>query len=280
MEQGKVRMPAGRVRPRAAVAVGLAGLLVAMGVLSGCDSEAATPDASSPAPSVASASPSPSASSSSPSPSASPSVAIPAAARVKSDKGAEAFVRYFFDQVNVAWTTPDPERSRRTASRAASLVRQPGSQRRRAARRRRHKYAATPVTVTAHEVAGRSTDGQQYVEADLLQNRVDVVDASGRVVSSDRQEGHLQRTVAVIWRGGRWFDLRRVPSACSCGSLCALCGCRAESAAADVGAEAPLKDGSKVLLTKADLRRLWARSAWRRPPEGPKVEFATHCVLR
>ena len=104
MEQRTIRMPAGRLRSRAAV-VGLAGLLVASGVLSGCDSEAATPGASSPAASVSSASPSPSASSPSPSASASPSVAIPAAARVKSDKGAEAFVRYFFDQVNAAWTS-------------------------------------------------------------------------------------------------------------------------------------------------------------------------------
>ncbi|MCH8613297.1 DUF6318 family protein [Arsenicicoccus dermatophilus] len=31
---------------------------------------------------------------------------IPAAARAHTPEGAEAFVRYFIDQVNVAWTTP------------------------------------------------------------------------------------------------------------------------------------------------------------------------------
>ena len=44
----------------------------------------------------------------SPSPSVSASVEVPAAAREKTEKGAEAFVRFFFEQVNQAWTDPDP----------------------------------------------------------------------------------------------------------------------------------------------------------------------------
>ena len=46
--------------------------------------------------------------------------------------------------------------------------------------------------------------GQQFVEANLLQNRVDVVDTSGKVVSTD-QRAMLLRTVAVIWEDDRWF---------------------------------------------------------------------------
>ncbi len=100
MERRTIGMPSGRVRRPAAVT--LVGLAVVVGVLAGCQSEETPPATTSPSASVTSASPS--ASASSPSPSASASVDIPAAARVKSDKGAEAFVRYFFDQVNTAWT--------------------------------------------------------------------------------------------------------------------------------------------------------------------------------
>jgi hypothetical protein len=42
------------------------------------------------------------------------------------------------------------------------------------------------------------------VAVDLLQNRVDIVDAAGRVVSTDKKDTFL-RTVAVIWKGGRWL---------------------------------------------------------------------------
>ncbi len=57
---------------------------------------------------------------SSPSPSASASVDIPAAAREKSDKGAEAFVRYFFDQVNSRLDHPEPDLIEATATEKCS----------------------------------------------------------------------------------------------------------------------------------------------------------------
>ena len=102
-------MPTGRVGWLGGVrpgAVWLVVLVAGVTVLSGCQSDATPPATPSPSVTVSSASPSPSVSS--PSPSASPSVEIPAAARVKSEKGAEAFVRYFFDQVNAAWTDSEP----------------------------------------------------------------------------------------------------------------------------------------------------------------------------
>ena len=70
-------------------------LLVA-GTLGACESE--EPPMASPSPTASTtASPSPSAM---PTPSASASSDIPAAAREKSEKGAEAFVRYFIEQVS------------------------------------------------------------------------------------------------------------------------------------------------------------------------------------
>ena len=95
-------------RPPLAAAVALVGVLVGAGVVAGCDSEAAPP--ATPSPSVTGTGTgtggSPSPSMTSPSPSVSATVEVPAAAREQTEKGAEAFVRFFFDEVNQAWTKP------------------------------------------------------------------------------------------------------------------------------------------------------------------------------
>jgi Family of unknown function (DUF6318) len=200
MEQGTIRMPSGRVRSSTAVAV--AGLLMVTGVLSGCDSAAKTPGASSPSPSVASPTPSPSPSA--PSPSASPTSPIPAAARVKSDKGAEAFVRYFFDKVNQAWTTPQtglvPALSDsgcqfclKTESDAKALV------------TAGQKYRTEPISLkTVAALTGAAPKGQTIVRTDATQNQSDVLSADNAVVRSDSKKD-LQLITGLIWKGGRWL---------------------------------------------------------------------------
>ena len=201
MEQRTIRMPSGGVRRPAAGTLAALALVLVVGVLAGCESSASPPATTSPSAAASSASPSPLVTS--PSPSASPSVEIPAAARVKSDKGAEAFVRYFFDQVNTAWTTANPEL---IAANSESGCKSCASLRDTAAelKAKKHKYASKPVTVKDTKSLAGAPAGQQFVEADLLQNRVDIVDASGRVVSTDKQDA-LLRTVGVIWKGDRWL---------------------------------------------------------------------------
>jgi hypothetical protein len=130
-------------------------------------------------------------------------VEIPAAARVKSEKGAEAFVRYFFDQVNLAWTTPDPdliEANSESDCKSCRSLRDTAKE----LQAKKQRYAAKPVTVRSVKTVGGAPPGQQFVEADLLQHRVDVVDAAGKVVSTDKR-ATLLRTVALIWEGGRWL---------------------------------------------------------------------------
>ncbi len=199
MERRTIGMPSGRVSPPAAVT--LVGLAVVVGVLAGCQSEETPPATTSSSASVTSASPG--ASASSPSPSASASVDIPAAARVKSDKGAEAFVRYFFDQVNTAWTTPSAQlisvNSDPGCKSCASLA---GTATK--LQNERHRYESSPITVKSVSAVAGAPNGQSYVEAELLQNRSNVVDASGKVISTDR-ESPFERTVAVVWRGDRWL---------------------------------------------------------------------------
>ena len=200
MERRTIRMPSGRVSRPAAVT--LAGLVTAAGVLAGCQSEVTPSATTSPSASVTSASPSPSASS--PAPSASSSVDIPAAARVKSDKGAEAFVRYFFDQVNEAWTQPQAglvaaladsgcQFCLKTESDARDLV------------RAGERYESPPISLkSATVLSGAAPGGQSFVKTNATQNRVDVLNASNAVVRSDSKK-ELQLMTGLIWKGGRWF---------------------------------------------------------------------------
>jgi hypothetical protein len=181
---------------------GLVGLVTAVGALAGCESDATPPATSSPSATVTSTPPSPSPSS--PSPSASPSVDIPAAARVKSDKGAEAFVRYFFDQVNTAWTKPQAglvsaladsgcQFCLKTESDAKQLV---------AAGER---YTVPPISLrSVAAISGAAPKGQSLVLTDATQNKVDVLDASSGVVRSDVKK-ELRLMTGLIWKGGRWF---------------------------------------------------------------------------
>ena len=99
MAQRSTRMPFAGPSVAAAVALGAAV------VLGGCQSEE-TPPTPSPTPSGTVSSASPSASGSG-SPSPAESSDVPAAAREKTEEGAEAFVTYFFDQVNRGWTTAE-----------------------------------------------------------------------------------------------------------------------------------------------------------------------------
>jgi hypothetical protein len=148
---------------------------------------------------VTSASPSPSASL--PSPTASPSVDIPAAAREKSDKGAEAFVRYFVGQSARAWTNADPALiesisdpdcdSCASLASTAKKLREAG-----------HHYARAPITVTSAQALTGDGD-KQNVAASIRQHSVDVIDGGGAVVSSDKA-GNLERTFLLYWKEGQW----------------------------------------------------------------------------
>jgi len=198
MERRTIGMPSGRVSRPAAVT--LVGLAVVVGVLAGCQSEETPPATTSPSATVTSASPS--ASASSPSPSASASVDIPAAARVKSDKGAEAFVRYFFDQVNTAWTEPRPGLIAAlstgscdfcaTTEQAAQGLAEAGQ-----------KYSSKPVSVRGVDALAGAPSGQLYLYVDMVQNHADIVDAAGKVVATDKRK-LIPSNVAVLWSDGAW----------------------------------------------------------------------------
>jgi hypothetical protein len=170
-------------------------LLVA-GALGACESE--EPPMASPSPTASTtASPSPPAT-----PSGSASSGIPAAAREKSEKGAEAFVRYFFDQVNVAWTAPRPgviesladtscQFCAKTAQRALELD------------AKGQRYATDPLNVGALESLKGAPAGDKYFSMRLTQNEAQVIDGFGAVVRTDARKT-ASFNVGVRWHEKGW----------------------------------------------------------------------------
>ncbi|WP_157622576.1 DUF6318 family protein [Nostocoides sp. Soil756] len=192
------------------MALVVAGVLAAV-VLGGC-----TDDASpvvTPSPTASSANPSPSPS---PSASVSPSAtasgpAIPAAARAQTPAGAEAFVRFFFDELNLAWTRPDPS-VLPTLSRGECQFCKKMQARAVELSESGQRYASDPVEVKTLTVLEGAPAGDIYFDLGLLQNAVNVIDKAGKVITSDSQkQGHFN--VGVRWSAGEWkfLDMESKP---------------------------------------------------------------------
>jgi hypothetical protein len=140
-----------------------------------------------------------------PSPSVTPSAtaSVPAAARAHTKAGAEAFVRFYMDQVNLAWTGPNQSvlpglgidgclSCSSFQDIAVALVKEG------------HRYAHDPVTVLAVVAETTLSGVQQRLTMTLHQHEVDVIDATGATVSTDPDKtGDF--TVVVTWKGGRWL---------------------------------------------------------------------------
>lgn len=132
-------------------------------------------------------------------------VQIPTAARAHTAAGAEAYLRFFMDQVSKAWTTPqtglirdlglpDCLACRSFEATAANLV------------SKGYRYERRPSTTVSTTAVVDGTG--QRVHTVIQQHEVNIVDRQGNVVSTDRR-----RTFAgdakLVWEGGRWwlFDM-------------------------------------------------------------------------
>lgn len=145
-------------------------------------------------------------SSSSPSTSATATVDpadLPADARKHTPEGAVAFVKYYLEQINEAWTKPSvgllPPLSddgclscKGFEKTANDLV------------TKKQRYASTPSSFTSVKAFPGAPSGRQYVRVIGTQHKVDIVDSQGRVVSTDPQE-KIAATTMAIWKGGRWL---------------------------------------------------------------------------
>ncbi|NHA70327.1 DUF6318 family protein [Phycicoccus flavus] len=185
----------------AVVLAGLLALSVAACDSSGADDPSPSPSASSPA-----ASPTTSETTSpDPSPSASPSPSgpdIPAAARKQTPEAAVLFVKYYFGELNRAWTEPRAgllpplstskcEFCKKNEARARGLV------------EARARYKSKPVSVTVVKPVGGASGGEQYLYVEFQQHGAVIVNSSGSEVGRD--EKVLAKTYAALsWTDGRW----------------------------------------------------------------------------
>lgn len=131
-----------------------------------------------------------------------PAVQIPAAARTHTEEGAEAFVRFFMDQVSRAWTTPMAGlvsplgevgcvSCKSFEETAVGLV------------NRSEKYEARPsTTISAQAVPGGGS--RQLVHLILQQHKVDVVNRNGETVLTDQRK-RFAVNVELSWEKGRWW---------------------------------------------------------------------------
>jgi hypothetical protein len=139
-----------------------------------------------------------------PSPSVTPSAtaSVPAAARAHTKAGAEAFVRFYMDQVNLAWTTPDDtllaglyDPGCKSCSGLDEVAHD-------LAAKGRH-YASRPVALQRADGYAGAPAGQQLVHVQVVQNAVDILDSSGSKVSSDQRKD-LTWDALLSWEGVTW----------------------------------------------------------------------------
>ena len=133
---------------------------------------------------------------------------VPIAARQHSEAGAEAFVRFYIDQLNLAWTSPraglllplsDPGcKSCKAFESTASRLVASG-----------HHYAVPPVTVTTVTAYGGARNGRQLLRLLGRQTEAAVVDERGGVVSTDRAKA-MKLDILLKWEGRSWAVLDMV----------------------------------------------------------------------
>ena len=181
------------------VAVALSGL-----ALGGCTGGKDTPEES-PSTSVSkSASPSPTQSSQSPSPSPSPTVSIPAEAMQRTPEGAVAFVKFYFDQVNKAWTTPD---STLLPALADPVCKSCASFQADAVEfvELKHRYATAGAEASnVTPIAGAVEPAQQMLSLTLRQLPATIVDQSGATVTTKTDESFEVKAL-LAWKEARWY---------------------------------------------------------------------------
>ncbi|WP_347352848.1 DUF6318 family protein [Intrasporangium sp.] len=199
------------VRRRAmSYAAGLGAVVVLSSVLAGCGSGSPEPAATGAVPTVSTSSGvvtgrGPVSSTPSVSATSAPTIeGLPQAARARTREGANAFVKYYFEQVNEA--SVDPRRDAlagfglptcKTCVAFEDTINGLAA--------KSHRYRSAPLSERAVDGLGqdRPTDPRYTVLAAMAQVGAQVIDDSGKEVKRDtRYQGSF--IVDLVWREGRW----------------------------------------------------------------------------
>ena len=127
---------------------------------------------------------------------------LPAAAREHSTAGAEAFVRFFYRQMNRAWTQPAagliPPLCL-SSSKSCAAIERTAQQ----LVRDQHRYVGEPLTISLVVPLGAGSPSSIAVDVQGRQERRDVVNAQGTVVLTDQQKpAHFE--VQLVWLSDGW----------------------------------------------------------------------------
>ena len=175
-------------------------ILAASILLAACGG-GAKPDASSTRTSPSTSTPAPTVSvSSTTAPTIDPN--IPAAARAHTPAGAEAFVRYFYEQVNAAWTAPSAGLISALSSPGCKSCAELEATAHDLTQKKQH-YDGPPVTIVSVGALAEARPGQLQVLVTFVQEHRNVIDASGHVALTDqRKPGKFVATLG--WSNQGW----------------------------------------------------------------------------
>jgi Family of unknown function (DUF6318) len=127
---------------------------------------------------------------------------IPAAARDHTPAGAEAFVRYFYSQLNVAWSKPQ---AGLISSLSATTCKTCVNFEREAAKSvaKNERVIGQSIVLTSVDTSDATNPAKLTVLAVGYQPKAIVVDAKGKTVQTLQRE-RVRTAVTVQWVSGGW----------------------------------------------------------------------------
>lgn len=165
-------------------------------LVTGCQRGSATTLSAHPAPSGTPAS-------SVPPPSPHSSYSAPPEARLQTEAGAVAFLRYYIDTVNKAWTTPD--------STLLPVLADPGCKScsglqevAQELRDKNQRYEISPLVIEQITISPGAPDGQQFLNLRIREVGARVLDSKRSVVRTETPNT-VERKAGVIWKEDRWL---------------------------------------------------------------------------
>jgi len=127
---------------------------------------------------------------------------IPAAARAHTPAGAEAFVRYFYSQLNIAWTTPRAG-ILSPLCQASAVACTANEQTATRLAKEGHHYNGNPITVVFIGALDSAAKNQLGILANVIQERRSEVDAAGKTYITDQRK-NLRLHFELLYTSQAW----------------------------------------------------------------------------
>ena len=130
---------------------------------------------------------------------------IPKAARPNTQAGAEAFAKFYYEQVAKAWMKPDPallDSLQNDGCKTCSAFRSTAEY----LRKRGQRYASSPLTIKGTSVYA-FIEGKKHIAVTVLANEAKIIDRKGRSVETVAAEGTQVFVLSLAFEG-HWVAIR------------------------------------------------------------------------